>query len=89
MHDKLLFFNIQETEKENTTDIIHKLLEEKMEMEDAARKVKIDRSHRLGKPRRGSGKAQPKVVKLNFHQDKQHIRLNARKLKGTVKRYRF
>jgi hypothetical protein len=42
MCDKLLFFNIQGTEKENTTGIIHKLLEEKMEMEDAARKVKID-----------------------------------------------
>ena len=54
-----------------------------MEMEDAARKVKIDRSHRLGKPRGGSGKARPIVVKFNFHQDKEHIRLNARKLKGT------
>ena len=29
MRDNLIFFNIQEIEKENTTNIIHKLLEEK------------------------------------------------------------
>ena len=37
---------MKETQKENSTNIIYQLLEEKLEMEDAARKVKIDGSHR-------------------------------------------
>ena len=32
MLENLIFFNMKETEKENKTAIIHKLLEEKMEM---------------------------------------------------------
>jgi hypothetical protein len=67
MCDNLLSFIIHGNE--NTTDIIYKLLVETMEMEDAARKVKIDGSHWLGKPQ-GSGKGQPIVVKFNFRQDK-------------------
>ena len=35
MRDNLLFCNIPEIERENTTDIIHKILEEKMEIRDA------------------------------------------------------
>ena len=34
MRDNLLFFNIPENERENTTNIIHKILEEKMELHD-------------------------------------------------------
>ena len=54
-----------------------------MDMEDVKREVKIDRSHRLGKRREGTGKPRPIVVKFNYHQDKEFIRFNARKLKGT------
>jgi hypothetical protein len=48
MRDNLLFFNIPEHEKENTTEIIHDLLEQKIEIvqiEDARKHVKIDRYH--------------------------------------------
>ena len=51
MRDNLLFFNIPEHEKENTTEIIHDLLEQKIEIEDAHKHVKIDRSHRIGRKR--------------------------------------
>lgn len=54
MRDNLLFFNIPENERENTTDIIHEILEEKMEIRDARNAVKIDRSHRIGKKRKGN-----------------------------------
>ena len=56
MRDNLLFFNIPEHEKENTTEIIHDLLEQKIEIvqiEDARKHVKIDRSHRIGRKREG------------------------------------
>jgi hypothetical protein len=51
----LLFFNIPEHE-ENTMEIIHDLLEQKIEIvqiEDARKHVKIDRSHRIGRKREG------------------------------------
>ena len=57
MRDNLIFFNIPETDKENTTQIIHEILENKMEMKDASTRIKIDRSHRLGKGREGADKS--------------------------------
>ena len=81
--DNLLFFNIPENERENTTDIVHKILEEKMEIRDAQNTVKIDRSHRTGKKREENRKPRPIVVKFNFHQDQEYVRTHARKLKGT------
>ena len=83
MRDNLMFFNIPENEPENTTDIIHKILEEKMEIRDAQNTVKIDRSHRIGKKREGNQKPRPIVVKFNFYQDREYVRTHARKLKGT------
>ena len=73
-----------EQSDENTTAMIHNLLEEKLGFEDAAMKIKIDRSHRLGKKKRGEIKARPIVAKFNYHQDKVSIMQNAKKLKGTA-----
>ena len=83
MRDNLLFFNMPENEGENTTEIIHDLLESKMGMEDARSKVKIDRSHRIRKKRVGNNRPRPIVVKFNYHQDREYVRINAKKLKGT------
>ncbi len=47
MRDNLLFYNMPEQSDENTTAMIHNLLEEKLGFEDAAMKIKIDRCHRL------------------------------------------
>ena len=80
MRDNLLFFNIPENERENTTDIVHKILE-KMKIRDAQNTVRIDRSHRIGKKREGNRKPRPTVV--NFYQDREYVRTHARKLKGT------
>ena len=84
MRDNLIFYNIEEHERENTTEFILKLLEEKMDIQDAATKIKIDRSHRLGRRRESTDKPRPIIVKLNYHQDKEHIQFNAKKLKGTT-----
>jgi hypothetical protein len=86
MRDNLLFFNISEDENENMTETIHDILENQMGFEDAKNRVKIDRSHRLGKPTHPSirrTKPRPIVAKFNFFQDREFIRKNARKLKGT------
>ena len=83
MRDNLLFFNIPEREQENTTEIIHELLESKMGIDDARSRIKIDRSHRIGKKRERNRKPRPIVVKFNYHQDREHVRLNAKKFKGT------
>ena len=83
MRDNLLFFNIPEQDKEVTTEIIHNLLETKFQIKDAKEVIEIDRSHRIGKKREGNRKPRPIVVKFNYHQDREHVRLNAKKLKGT------
>jgi hypothetical protein len=86
MRDNLLFYNMPEESDENTTAMIHKLLEEKLGFEDAAMKIKINRSHRLGKKKQGETKARPIVAKFNYHQDKVSIMRNAKKLKDTASR---
>ena len=83
MRDNLIFYNIPETRDEETTPIIHKLLEEKMGMKDATKNIKMDRSHRLGRPKPGASKPRPIVAKFNYHQDRETIRRNAMKLRGT------
>ena len=83
MRDNLLFFNMPELEKENTTEMIHELLESKIGITDARNTVKIDRSHRIGRKRDGDRKPRPIVVKFNYHQDREFVRLNAKKLRGT------
>ncbi|CAB4029628.1 Hypothetical predicted protein, partial [Paramuricea clavata] len=83
MRDNLLFFNMPESEKENTTEMIHELLESKIGIADARNTVKIDRSHRISRKRDGDRKPRPIVVKFNYHQDREFVRLNAKKLRGT------
>jgi hypothetical protein len=83
MRDNLIFYNIPESKDEDTTNIIHKLLEEKLHLEDASKKIKIDRSHRLGRQKQGAEKPRPIITKFNFYQDRENIRLNAKKLRGS------
>jgi hypothetical protein len=83
MRDNLVFYNISEQEKEDTTAIIHSLLEDKFEVRDATNMIKIDRSHRIGRKVQTNAKPRPIVVKFNYFQDREYIRKNARKLKGT------
>ncbi|CAB3985374.1 Hypothetical predicted protein, partial [Paramuricea clavata] len=76
MRDNLRFFNVKEDEKENTTEKIYDIL-------DARNKVNIDRSHRVGRKRVSQRKPRPIVVKFNYFQDREQVRQNARKLKGS------
>ncbi|CAB4022346.1 Hypothetical predicted protein, partial [Paramuricea clavata] len=93
MRDNLLFFNIPEEENEDTTQMIHKLLEEKLEIQDATHSIKIDRSHRLGKQHPNQrGKPRPIVAK-QFPEDIEETRRKLypemRKAKLAKKRVRL
>jgi tRNA threonylcarbamoyladenosine modification (KEOPS) complex Pcc1 subunit len=83
MRDNLLFFNVEEEEKENTDEKIFQILEEKLEIPDARNKIKIDRTHRVGRKRNAQRKQRAIVVKFNYFRDREFIRQNARKLRGT------
>jgi tRNA threonylcarbamoyladenosine modification (KEOPS) complex Pcc1 subunit len=83
MRDNLLFYNVEEEEKENTDEKIYQILEEKLEIRDARSRIKIDRSHRVGRKRNTQRKPRAIVVKFNYFKDREHVRLNARKLRGT------
>jgi hypothetical protein len=52
-------------------------------MTDARNEVKIDRSHRIGKRKAGNQKPRPIVAKFNYYQDREFVRINAKKLKVT------
>ena len=82
MRDNLIFYNIKENDGENTTEVIHSLLESHFGIENA-KAVKIDRSHRMGRKLQHARKPRAIIAKFNYFQDKQKILTNARKLKGT------
>ena len=64
--------------------MIYELLETKMEIHDARNKVKIDRSHRIGRKRERKQKPRPIVVKSIIKTEStEYVRLNTKKLKGT------
>ena len=82
MRDNLIFYNIKENDGENTTEVIHSLLESHFGIENA-KAVKIDRSHRMGRKLQHARKPRAIIAKFNYFQDKQKVLTNARKLKGT------
>ena len=51
MRDNLLFHNIEEVEREDCTEVIYELLQEKLEIPDAKSTIKIERAHRVGRKR--------------------------------------
>ncbi|CAB4032727.1 Hypothetical predicted protein [Paramuricea clavata] len=83
MRDNLLFHNIDEAEEEDCTEVIYSLLEEKLDMPEARSSIKIDRAHRVGRKRDGRRKLRAIVAKFYFFPDREKIRFNAKKLRGT------
>ena len=81
MRDNLIFYSIKENNEENTTEVIHNLLESHFGIENA-KAIKIDRSHRMGRKQQTT-KPRAIVAKFNYFPDKQNILANAKKLKGS------
>ena len=83
MRDNLLFHNIEEVEREDCTEVIYELLQEKLEIPDAKSTIKIERAHRVGRKRGNRHKPRAIVAKFNFYPDHERIRHSASKSKGT------
>ena len=80
LRENLLFHGIAEGPNENCEDLVHEFLTQTLEI---GQMVKIDRAHRLGKPK---GRVRPIVVKFHSYKDREMIRTTATeksdKLKG-------
>ena len=76
----LVLHGVNESNGENTNEIIIKTFSEELGV-----KIKdddIDRSHRLGKPKRKDNKPRPIIVKFARYAVRREIFMNKRKLKG-------
>jgi hypothetical protein len=83
MCDNLIFYNVKESDGENTTNLIQDIMENNLGIENA-KSIKIDRSHRIGrKQRTATTRQRPIVAKFNYYQDKERVLANAKKFKGT------
>ena len=83
MRDNLIFYNVKESDGENTTALIHDILENTLGIENA-KTMKIDRSHRMGK-KQGTTRTKQRaiVAKFNYFQDKERVLANVKKFKGS------
>ena len=68
MRQNLLFHNI-EVEREDCTEVMYNLLQEKLEISDARGTIKIERAHRVGRKRCDRRKPRAIVAKFNFYPD--------------------
>jgi NAD-specific glutamate dehydrogenase len=66
MRDNLLFYNVEEEERENRDEKIYQILEEKLQIPDARNRIKIDRSHRVGRKHHMQRKPREIVVKFQL-----------------------
>ena len=84
MRDNLIFYNIKESDREDTTEIIKDIIENTLGIENA-KSIKIDRSQRMGKKqaKRTTKQLAIVVAKFNYFLDKEQVLANARKFKGT------
>ena len=84
MRDNLVFYRIPEELGETDDGCTRKILqfcEEKLEIENAARDIKLHRAHRMG--RYTPTKVRPIVAKFAYYPDRELVRKNAGKLKDT------
>ena len=78
MRNNLLF--IEEVEREDCTEVIYELLQEKLEIPDTKSNQNRTCAQSWQEMRR---KPRAIVAKFNFHPDRERIRRSASKLKGT------
>ena len=80
MKDTLIFYNIPEVEGENCADKIAQYCENSLKIEGASTNTKIERANRMGKQ---GENIRPIIAKFSDISQRQEIRKNASKLKGT------
>jgi len=85
MRDNLVFYNIPESEaaaRDGSEKLISNVIKEKLGIQE---KVHFERVHRMGARRNadGSPKARPVVAKFSSHEQKEKVKREGAKLKGT------
>ena len=76
----LVLHSVNKSNDENTNEIIIKTFSEELGVE--IKEDDLDRSHRLGKPKRKDNKPRPIIVKFARYAVRREIFMNKRKLKG-------
>ena len=76
----LILHGVSESNDENTNEIIIKTFSEELGVK--IKEGDLDRSHRLGKPKRKDNKPRPIIVKFARYAIRRVIFMNKRKLKG-------
>ena len=76
----LVLHGVNESNNENTNEIIIKTFSEELGVE--IKEDDLDRSHRLGKPKRKDNKPRPIIVKFARYAVRREIFMNKKKLKG-------
>jgi chromosome segregation ATPase len=81
MQDNLLFFGMNEQDNENPMSAVLNFCGAELGISGAGTSIKLERAHRLG-PRRPH-KNRPLVAKFSFYQQREEVRKNAYKLRGS------
>ena len=76
----LVLHGVDESNDENTNEIIIKTISEELRVQ--VKEHDLDKSHRLGKPKRTDNKPRPIIVKFACYTARKEIFMNKRKLKG-------
>ena len=76
----LVLHGVNESNDQNTNEIIIKTFSEELGVE--IKEDDLDRSHRLGKPKRKDNKPRPIIVKFARYAVRKEIFMNKKKLKG-------
>ena len=78
-HNYLLVHGIAEANNENMDDLVHKTINERLDVNIT--EIKIDRSHRIGRKKDGQ-RPRPIIVKLMRYNTRKKVLASKRKLKG-------
>ncbi|XP_074658293.1 uncharacterized protein LOC141911210 [Tubulanus polymorphus] len=84
MRDNLIFYGVEESENENTEDLIKGFCEKDLKLpKTTVDSFKFARTHRLGRRKNEQKKPRPIVAKFEFFKDRELVRSVAKNLAGS------
>lgn len=84
MRSNLLFYGFEDNDSsENCAEKVLAFCAEKLEINDAKERIKLERAHRIGRHRGVNSKPRPIIARFNYYPDREEVRSASNKLKGT------